>query len=283
MKNIIITCLVLIFAASNSFCQSSIDEIKVGIYAKDLKKIYSSLSEYLGQDISETPIEKWIELGDMLAEINDYASAWQFYMLANVAVFQNEKLSKLSKADKYKLITEKSESMLKKANPSDLVLIQKYKYSIIPGRINLVNNLANMLKNSERTLFSSKSHKTISHNNEIKAIEDPNIARNSFGGTLQIEPIVYDEAPYYDYTEINRNLMYPKRAFEERLEGKVLIELIIDEKGNIEEKKIIETSNSIFDDNALAVVDYVRFKPAKRSGIEYKSKIVLPIYFEINK
>lgn len=283
MKATIYLTAILMLISSSLFAKSDIDEIKLGIYAKDLKVIYTGLTSFLGEDVSETPIEKWIELGDAMSEIQDYSSAWQFYMLASVAVFQNDKISKIEKAEKYKLLTNKSEDMLKKANAGEQLIIQKNKYAIIPGKINLLNNLAILLKNTEKILFSPNASKVSGVAVEAKAIEDPNASRGNFANQLQLEQPNYDEAPYYDYYDIINNLVYPQRAKEEGIEGKVLLELLIDEKGNIEEKKVLESSRNLFNNAALAVVDYVKFTPAKKSGIATKSKIVVPIHFEINR
>lgn len=55
-------------------------------------------------------------------------------------------------------------------------------------------------------------------------------------------------------------------------EGDVVVEITIDEKGNIVEKKVVRSLNPVVDMKVLAALDAWRFQPATRNGIAIESK-----------
>jgi TonB family protein len=72
------------------------------------------------------------------------------------------------------------------------------------------------------------------------------------------------------------------KAKEQKIEGTVTLEIVLNELGNVVEKKVISSDNDIFNSYAQNVIDYVKFRPAKRSGKPVHSKLLVPIHF-INK
>ena len=83
------------------------------------------------------------------------------------------------------------------------------------------------------------------------------------------EPIVYVQPEY------------PKEALEKGLEGKVLVEAVIDENGNVIDARIKYSDNEIFNEAALAAMRKMKFKPAKQKGIPVKVKIIQPFTFKL--
>ncbi len=58
----------------------------------------------------------------------------------------------------------------------------------------------------------------------------------------------------------------------EGVEGDVVVEITIDEKGNIVEKKVVRSLNPVVDMKVLAALEAWRFQPATRNGIAIESK-----------
>jgi TonB family protein len=58
----------------------------------------------------------------------------------------------------------------------------------------------------------------------------------------------------------------------EGVEGDVVIEITIDEKGNIVEKKVVKSLNPVVDLRVLAALEGWRFQPATKNGIAIESK-----------
>ncbi|MCX8054246.1 MAG: energy transducer TonB [Ignavibacteria bacterium] len=273
----------LVFFFSGCLClfsQNNLDEIKIGIYAKDHSKIYKGLSNHFGDDFSAIHPNKFVEFANWLLELEDYSSAYQFFMIANVSAFFNGDMSLEEKNSFIKNINSKCDSLIKKITQLDRINIEKNKYNIFPGKINFLNNLAIMLKNSERIKFDAKPSNKVRNTQE--GIAPIQIETISGGIQLAEEKPEIDEAPFYDYRDIIDNLVYPQKAKEQKIEGTVTLEIVLNELGNVVEKKVISSDNDIFNSYALNVIDYVKFRPAKRSGKPVHSKLLVPIHF-INK
>jgi protein TonB len=61
--------------------------------------------------------------------------------------------------------------------------------------------------------------------------------------------------------------------------GIVMVECTIDTSGNIIEKKVIKSTNSIFNALALSSVEKYKFKPAIYGGQKIISNLVIPVKF----
>ena len=84
---------------------------------------------------------------------------------------------------------------------------------------------------------------------------------------------------------IGENLKYPKQARKMGVEGKVYIEFIVNESGNVISSKVIKGIGSGCDAEALlAFKSYAKaWIPAKHAGKVVKQKMVLPISFKLGK
>ena len=77
---------------------------------------------------------------------------------------------------------------------------------------------------------------------------------------------------------------YPSSLKKKGVEGRVLIELVVDSKGAVVSAKVKSTSgHKAFDDAALKAAKRTKFKPAIRGGKPVKAKVIYPISFKLNK
>jgi TonB family protein len=75
---------------------------------------------------------------------------------------------------------------------------------------------------------------------------------------------------------------YPLIAKKRGIQGKVLLEVLVSEKGEALNVKIFESSgSSILDGEAFKTVKNWRFVPAKKAGREIASVVLVPIEFKI--
>jgi TonB family protein len=109
------------------------------------------------------------------------------------------------------------------------------------------------------------------------------------------EVVVAKEAPTEEFLEIYevqelpkirypQNIMdyYPPLAKEAGIEGKVVVELVIDRWGVIREKKIVKSSGESFTQAALRLIaDAVIVAPAKQGGKPVGVRIKIPIRFNL--
>ncbi|MGQ9643508.1 MAG: TonB family protein [Ignavibacterium sp.] len=80
---------------------------------------------------------------------------------------------------------------------------------------------------------------------------------------------------------IQKNIVYPIAAKRLGVEGKVLIQAIVDENGNVAKAKVIKGIGSGCDEAALDAVKSSKFTPGKQRGKNVRVQITIPIVFKL--
>lgn len=75
-----------------------------------------------------------------------------------------------------------------------------------------------------------------------------------------------DQMPIY-----RRQPAYPRRAFENRWEGVVVLELTVSELGRVENAVVVESSNRVFEDAALVAARKFRYAPKIENGLPVRA------------
>lgn len=125
--------------------------------------------------------------------------------------------------------------------------------------------------------------------NEIKS-QDFEITENKFQiENVDLPPIVYktgppkfagDEYVFNDF--ISKNAKYPKRAFNEKIEGNVIVEVNISQTGSIEILKVIGYLGGGCEREAARIVNLMPcWQPAMQNGVAVKCKMLIPVRFEM--
>ena len=82
--------------------------------------------------------------------------------------------------------------------------------------------------------------------------------------------------------DIARNLVYPATALEQQLQGRVVVQFGIDEKGKVVAVKVLKSLSLECDKAAAATVRKLgRFKPARHQGKAVPVWFVLPVNFRM--
>ena len=81
--------------------------------------------------------------------------------------------------------------------------------------------------------------------------------------------------------EIQKKIKYPEIARKAGVEGRVIIQFIVDEGGNVSEPAVVRGIGAGCDEEALRVVRDAKFKPGKQRGKSVKVKMSLPITFKL--
>jgi TonB family protein len=86
-------------------------------------------------------------------------------------------------------------------------------------------------------------------------------------------------------TFIAGSIIYPLDALVGGLEGHVYVEFIIEVDGSISEVTIISSSDSVFEMEALRVIRLTdkKWNPAKLSGRDVRSRMVVEVHFELSE
>jgi protein TonB len=101
------------------------------------------------------------------------------------------------------------------------------------------------------------------------------------GGSAQIF-VAYDEPPHPigGFAAIQNNLQYPEIARKAGVEGRVVVNVLIDEKGNVVDTKILKSlGNNGCDEAAIAAIKSVKWKPAKQRDKPVKVWVGIPVVF----
>jgi TonB family protein len=98
---------------------------------------------------------------------------------------------------------------------------------------------------------------------------------------LQAEPIEGYEALFEFFRE---NLKYPQDAIKDSIQGVMKISFVINEEGKPVNIRTEETLGKLFDAEAVKLIESMPpWKPALLNGKPVKSRISLPLTFEIRK
>ena len=83
---------------------------------------------------------------------------------------------------------------------------------------------------------------------------------------------------------IVQNLVYPEQALKDKVEGRVIVQFVIDIDGNVQSPTILRGLTPECDAEVLRIVGIMpRWIPAQQDGVAVESNFVLPIMFKINE
>jgi len=125
------------------------------------------------------------------------------------------------------------------------------------------------------------------------AVKDGKIVKSQYPMILWFEsdkPIKEDD--YFPLVEnmpgpvggmytIQEKITYPELAKRAGLQGKVLIQAFIDEKGNVTYTKVIKGLGGGIDEMASDVIRTTKFNPGTQNGKPVKTQVTIPIVFKL--
>ncbi len=96
--------------------------------------------------------------------------------------------------------------------------------------------------------------------------------------------VPYDEPPMPigGFAAIQRALKYPEIARKVGIEGRVIVHVLVDEKGNVVKTKILKSlGHSGCDEAAVNAIRSVKWKPAKQRDKPVKVWVSIPVIFKL--
>ena len=85
------------------------------------------------------------------------------------------------------------------------------------------------------------------------------------------------------YKFISKNVVYPKKALKDGIEGKVVVEFVIEANGSVTNVKVFKSVNPDLDKEAVRVVSMMpKWKPGSLGGKNVRSRFRIPINFQLN-
>ena len=84
----------------------------------------------------------------------------------------------------------------------------------------------------------------------------------------------------FDYLE--KNIKYPAKAVKNKIQGRVIVQFIVDEKGNLSDIKVVKSVEPYLDAEAVRVVKSMpRWNPGMQNGKAVKVRYTLPVTFRL--
>lgn len=80
---------------------------------------------------------------------------------------------------------------------------------------------------------------------------------------------------------LQREIKYPENAKKAHIEGLVIIQFIVNEKGEVEDPKVIRGIGAGCDEEAIRVVKLATFTPGKQRGVPVRVQYSVPIFFKL--
>ena len=104
--------------------------------------------------------------------------------------------------------------------------------------------------------------------------------------TPEAEPeifVVVEEQPkpIGGMASIYKHITYPDMARRAGVEGMVVLEFVVDERGDVSDARIIKGVGAGLDEAALEAVNKVKFTPGRQRGKAVKVRMTLPITFKL--
>ena len=80
---------------------------------------------------------------------------------------------------------------------------------------------------------------------------------------------------------IQRRIKYPEVALRAGLEGRVIVQFIVDENGNVMDPFVIRGLGGGCDEEAIRAIKEAKFKPGRQRGKAVRVRYVIPIKFSL--
>ena len=95
--------------------------------------------------------------------------------------------------------------------------------------------------------------------------------------------VVVEEMPELigGLAELQSKIRYPEMARRAGIEGRVFIQFIVNEKGEVEDPRVMRGIGGGADEEALRVVSQAKFKPGMQRGRPVRVQYSLPIFYRL--
>ena len=103
---------------------------------------------------------------------------------------------------------------------------------------------------------------------------------------VDVKPLFLNSADPRTFMErwVYPYLKYPKYASENGIQGRVLVEFVVNEKGEVEDVRVVRGIHESLDQEALRVVSASpKWRPGRHHGKKVKVAITVSVEFRLDK
>lgn len=151
--------------------------------------------------------------------------------------------------------------------------------------------LPEIVTKEESTLFASNINSSLTDNeketNQIAAAKTEKVIPPKENKVIEEEPaffVAVEEMPELigGIKGLQSKIVYPEIARRVGVEGKVIVQAVVDESGNVISVNTIKGIGSGCDEVAMDAVRNAKFTPGKQRGKTVKTQVTIPIVFKSN-
>lgn len=94
-------------------------------------------------------------------------------------------------------------------------------------------------------------------------------------------PVFRNDTTYRELTQwLSQNMKYPAEAASQGIQGRVFVQFVVDEQGNVKDPRVVREVDPLLDQAALEVVSRMpQWSPGKQNGKAVKVYMSVPISF----
>lgn len=82
---------------------------------------------------------------------------------------------------------------------------------------------------------------------------------------------------------VQKWIKYPELAIKAGVEGRVFVQFIVDENGNVSQPQVVRGIGGGCDEAAMEAVMHAKFKPGRQRGKAVRVRYVIPIHFDLTQ
>ena len=112
------------------------------------------------------------------------------------------------------------------------------------------------------------------------------LARDSVGGEVVF--VDYEQQPQFPGGEtallkyLQENIKYPPKALKDSIQGRVVVQFVVDKAGSVGEVKVVRSVNKDLDDEAVRLIKTLpKFYPGRQNGQAVAVWYTLPVTFKL--
>lgn len=159
---------------------------------------------------------------------------------------------------------------------SDRDTYDRVDYEFMERELEYIYNFSLRLANADRPLFRPEERRTAAAaGSDVVPYYDCDYKPSFLG---HVDPVYFLQKWVYQY------LRYPKGAVENGIQGRVLVDFIINEKGKVTDVKVLKGVHELLDEEAVRVIQASpNWKPGKLRGKAVKAEMSLYVEFRLEK
>ena len=146
------------------------------------------------------------------------------------------------------------------------------------------------IKSSTDKVFDAASKDAVKKTKFTPALIDGKPVKSEIAIPIQFRLDGKDDKPFNEEMPtiiggsdaIIKSVRYPETAKAAKIEGKVFVQGVIDENGNVTEVSIFKGVSPDLDAEAMRAFSSVKFTPGKKDGKPVKVKMIVPIMFKLD-